>query len=346
MRNPKHLELLEFYIPPELVDKILVCITEHNTLLRCRLVCSKWKRFTDEILEKHHLSSLTQWNFDSNLKYPSLSPPIFVYRERSGTKWTDLLAVLPSALRGTKLWSPFPQNYLAIIGFQESHKNDENMSCPQVQLKPTVQTQEKNNLAIPTNLKHLEILNCDEYLTESVVPLFSQQLVSLKIGGLDYEGSLALGNSVNLKQLFIHEINVMEFEELINDAKALPQLEYLSVIMSSQNVFWQEKHKILNCLSKVSESLTHLRLKVEVEVFQRLLNEYAVIFSNVSFLEIACSTPNIHEESLKENLLPWFPKLKSVSVKSIPQKRFLQDRECLLCGEIGPEFNPARLNLL
>ncbi|ODM90057.1 hypothetical protein Ocin01_16624 [Orchesella cincta] len=329
-------ESFQTSLPPELVELILERVTDHNTLLHCRLICVQWKHIVDSLLEKRRLSLVTNWNpawnaytnIYLNIYSKCLNPCILAVSPKNTS---DNVLILPLALKRRKFkWNPFPQKCIAIVP---------NTDVDEVEDRKSEEKRNFLRLKYCFNISQNDLISIFGALLSLKSILFSKVCVNEKPSS-----RTDINISPYLTHLHMLNINGWDLDTLVNYLATLiektefpPPLEYLSVIPHPwSNVDRMVKHAkyVMNLISKIPSSLTCLRMVVHVDTMLNFLEISGVIFPNVTMFEMLMFFDYFHppperhweETYLKEMISPAFPKLKTVKIITFNDGQFVQPK--------------------
>ncbi|CAL8137424.1 unnamed protein product [Orchesella dallaii] len=195
---------------------------------------------------------------------------------------------------------------------------------------------------VPKCLTHLHILSSHKN-TETFFKWFltavSPQIVNLKIRGhTPFYGEVTLEQEIfkKLKCLHVYSRTEWDLAEMLRKVESPPALQHITAVWCRMTHHYLAVEDVIKFIAKFCTSLVSLKIHVKLCDLTTPFENCGKIFSNVKFVVMAITSQEYiagwDEVSIRESILPWFPKVESVIIVNSFDVSGVGFIECPLCN--------------
>ncbi|CAL8129554.1 unnamed protein product [Orchesella dallaii] len=185
-------------------------------------------------------------------------------------------------------------------------------------------SKEEAKINVPKCLTHLHILSSHdntETFYKWLMTAVSPQIVNLKIQGrAPFYGKVTLEQEIFKKLKCLHVYSPMEWDlaEMLRKVESPPALQHVTAVWGwISNDYWTVED-VIKFIAKFCTSLVSLKIHVKLCDLITPFENCGKIFPNVKFVAMVIANPEYRagwdEVSIRESILPWFPKVESVII--------------------------------
>ncbi|CAL8127592.1 unnamed protein product [Orchesella dallaii] len=212
----------------------------------------------------------------------------------------------------------FQDNFCLVLG------STENLKALTLSWVKVAYSKNDVKINVPKCLTHLHILSCHsntEIFFKWFLIAVSPQIVNLKIQGrAPFRGKVTLEQEIfkKLKCLHVYSPSESDLAEMLRKVEAPPALQHVTAVWGWMNNDYLTVEDVIKFIAKFCTSLVSLKIHVKLCDLITPFKNCGKIFSNVKFVAMVITSQEYRagwdEVSIRESILPWFPKVESVII--------------------------------